>query len=258
MPWPGKRESTATPPRTLFSPRNPARFAIGSERPRRENVAPRHLLLQRCECCSSAVWLILNAEGHREAVWIFRIGGTLTTASDAAVLVIGNGYDGNVFWSAGQVTLGEDTRFIGNLFAHSDIALREGASLSGRAFARTGSVTLHANEVSLCCAPLQLAPGTLPDGALGTPYHQVFSAAAACGRYVTISSVRFRSGWSSCAMDAAGTLAGTPESSARSSSHITARMRGTARAAPRTASASIAESGRRFLPRRWASPTRFR
>jgi large repetitive protein len=154
--------------------------------------------------------LILDARGDRDAVWIFRIDGTLTVANDAAVLVIGNGYDGNVFWSAGQATLGEHARFIGNLFARSDIALQEGASLSGRAFARSGSVTLQANAVSLCCAPLQLAPGTLPDGALATPYRQVLSASGGTAPYTfTIGSGTLPLG---LALASDGTLAGTPAS----------------------------------------------
>jgi Ice-binding-like/Putative Ig domain len=121
--------------------------------------------------------LILDAEGDREAGWLFHIDGTLTTASNALVLVVGNGDDGNVRWWTGDAaTLGAGTAFIGNLFAHTNITLGAGASLSGRAFARTGSVTLDANAVSLCCAPLVLGPATLPAGPLGMSYSQTVTA----------------------------------------------------------------------------------
>src|SRR5215216_3545866 len=66
--------------------------------------------------------LILDAEGDRDAAWIFRIDGTLTTAPGASVLVVGNGYDGNVFWrTGGTATIGARTSFIGNLFAAGNI-----------------------------------------------------------------------------------------------------------------------------------------
>lgn len=134
--------------------------------------------------------LILDAKGDRNAVWIFKITGALTIAADASVLVIGNGYDGNVFWwTRDAATLGARSTFIGNIFAGSNITLGNGASLSGRAFARTGSVTLDANDVSLCCAPLLLAPATLPNEILGTHYRQTVTASGGMAPYTfTISS----------------------------------------------------------------------
>lgn len=121
--------------------------------------------------------LILDAKGNRDAVWIFRITGTLMTASDASVLVVGNGYEGNVFWrTGGTATIGARTSFIGNLFAARNIVFQDRASLSGRAISRNGSVSLTANRLSLCCAPITVAPASVPNGTLGTPYGQTFTA----------------------------------------------------------------------------------
>jgi hypothetical protein len=77
--------------------------------------------------------LILDAANDPNAVWIFRIGGTLTTATGSSVRVINNGYEGNIFWQVGDsVTLNAGTTFVGNVLAHNDITLHAGASISGR------------------------------------------------------------------------------------------------------------------------------
>jgi hypothetical protein len=156
--------------------------------------------------------LILNAEGSRDAVWIFRIEGTLTTAPGASVLVVGNGYDGNVFWRTGRTaTIGERTSFIGNLFAAGNIVFQDRASLSGRAISRNGSVSLTANRLSLCCAPITVAPASLlPNGTLGTPYGRTFTADGGIAPYtfaITSGSLPF-----GLTLNAnSGVLHGTPE-----------------------------------------------
>lgn len=153
--------------------------------------------------------LILDAEGDRDAVWIFRIGGTLTTAPNASVLVANNGYDGNVFWrTGGTATVGSGTSFIGNLFAGASITFQSGASLSGRALTRTGSVILNANRLSLCCAPITVSPATLPNGTLGAPYRQALSADGGIEPYTfAVSSGSLPGG---LILDPGGILQGTP------------------------------------------------
>jgi hypothetical protein len=164
--------------------------------------------------------LILDAAGNRDAVWILRIDGTLTAESDASVLVVGNGYDGNVFWSTGgATTLGARTAFVGNVFAAS-VTLEDGASISGRLFARPGAVALHANKVSLCCSPFLLAPASLPDGVLGLPYRQTVTASGGRPPYTfTRSSGSLPAGLS---LAPAGTIEGTPQTAGAFALTITA------------------------------------
>ncbi len=98
--------------------------------------------------------LTLDAQHDPNAAFVFQIGSALTTASNSSVLVINGGADCNVFWQVGSsATLGTTTAFKGNLVALASITLDTGATLSGRAFARTAAVTLDTNDVStLTCA----------------------------------------------------------------------------------------------------------
>ena len=125
-----------------------------------------------------------DAEGKRDAVFILRFAGALTTGRESQVLVIGNGYDGNVFWRAsGAVSVGTSSSFIGNIFAGSGITFGSGARISGRALTRTGSVVLNNNLLLLCCAPITVSPSSLPNAALGAQYRQTFSASGGMAPY---------------------------------------------------------------------------
>lgn len=97
--------------------------------------------------------LILDAENLADALFVFQIGTTLTTASGAAVTVI-NGTSGTgVFFDVGtSATLGAGSLFAGNIVAADSITFTSGASLlCGRALALNGAVTLDTNALSNDC-----------------------------------------------------------------------------------------------------------
>lgn len=130
--------------------------------------------------------LTLNAQGNANAVFIFQIGSTLTTASSSRVLVVNGGSNCNVFWQvASSATLGTGTVFAGNILALSSITLTTSASVSGRALARNGAVTLDTNNVAVCavCTPITLSPTTLPNGNLGVFYTQTITASGGTAPY---------------------------------------------------------------------------
>jgi len=103
--------------------------------------------------------LTLNAAGNAAAVWVFKIGSTLTTASSSSVVMEG-GQPCNVFWQVGSsATLGTSTNFTGSIFALTSITLDTDSKLSGRALARNGAVTLDANTVAITSCS---AVGTVP------------------------------------------------------------------------------------------------
>jgi hypothetical protein len=116
-------------------------------------------------CFSSAAQLTgvltLNAQGNSAAVFIFKIGSTLTTASGSSVLVINGGSACNVFWQVGSsATLGTSSSFAGSILALTSITLTTGANVTGRTLARNGAVTLDTNTIntSACAAAVPTLP----------------------------------------------------------------------------------------------------
>jgi type VI secretion system secreted protein VgrG len=95
--------------------------------------------------------LTLNAQGDPNAVFVFQIGSTLTTASASSVVFTNGGTGDSVFWQVGSsATLGTATDFAGNILALASITMNTGATITcGRALAQTGAVTLDTNVVSI-------------------------------------------------------------------------------------------------------------
>ena len=107
--------------------------------------------------------LTLDFQGNANAVFVFKIGSTLTTASGSSVVMINNGPTSlcNVFWQVGSsATLGTSSTFLGNILALTSISLNTGAGLTGRALARNGAVSLDTNPVSvaLCATAVPTLP----------------------------------------------------------------------------------------------------
>ena len=99
--------------------------------------------------------LTLDAQGSSSAVFIFKIGSTLTMASAASVLLINGGSNCGVFWQVGSsATLGTGTTLLGTIAALTSITLNTGASVSGRILALNGAVTLDDSHVSVCSGGL--------------------------------------------------------------------------------------------------------
>ncbi len=138
--------------------------------------------------------LTLNLLGDPNAVFLFKIGSTLTTASGSSVLLTNSGTatcPTNLYWQVGSsATFGTGSSFMGNVLALTSITLNTGAGLNGRALARNGAVTLDTNNVSIApCAPviacpiITVNPATLPGGTVGTAYSQTVSGSGGTGPY---------------------------------------------------------------------------
>ncbi|MHB1084514.1 MAG: ice-binding family protein [Thiobacillus sp.] len=100
--------------------------------------------------------LYLDAQNNADALWVFQIGSTLTTASASSVNVVNGvlGADYGVYWQVGtSATLGTSTAFAGNILADQSVTLDTTATLlCGRAFALHAAVTMDTNTISNDCS----------------------------------------------------------------------------------------------------------
>jgi hypothetical protein len=93
--------------------------------------------------------LTLDAKGDPNAVFVFKAGSTLISASNSTVALIGAAQACNVFWQVGSsATFGTDTTFVGSVLALTDITMNTRASIEGRLLARTGQVALDTNTIT--------------------------------------------------------------------------------------------------------------
>ena len=92
--------------------------------------------------------LTLDAQGDANAVWIFQIASSFNMTSGRQVVLIGGAQASNIFWQVGSAaTFGTTAVMKGTIMAYANITFATGASLEGRALARTASVTLDANAI---------------------------------------------------------------------------------------------------------------
>ena len=95
--------------------------------------------------------LTLDAQGNRNAQFVFQIGSTLTTASASSIVLINGANACNVFFQVGSsATLGTGTNFAGNIIARTSITATTGTSVNGGLYALNGAVTLDTNRITRC------------------------------------------------------------------------------------------------------------
>ena len=92
--------------------------------------------------------LTFDAKGDSNAVFIIQIASTLTTTSGRAIILSGGAKASHIFWQVGSsVTLGTTSVFKGIIMAMQSITFNTGATLDGKALARTGAITLAGNTI---------------------------------------------------------------------------------------------------------------
>jgi hypothetical protein len=96
----------------------------------------------------------LDAQGDENAVFLFKMGTTLTTGTGTQVVLSGGAKAANVYWQVGtSATLGTTSIFKGNILAQESVTLTDGGvNLEGRALTQTAAVTLG-NAVITVPAP---------------------------------------------------------------------------------------------------------
>ena len=112
--------------------------------------------------CISGVGLLasqLTLDGPPDGLWIFKASTSLTPISGAVVMA-GGGQACNVYWQTGTAVSLDNTQFLGNILAGSEVTFTgTSSSLSGRALAKT-AVTATGASISGGCSA-QLAPARI-------------------------------------------------------------------------------------------------
>lgn len=92
--------------------------------------------------------LTFDAKGNADAVFIIQIASSLTTTSGRKVILSGGASAANIFWQVGtSATFGTTSVFKGTVMAMQSITLNTGATLTGKALARNGGVTMAGNTI---------------------------------------------------------------------------------------------------------------
>jgi hypothetical protein len=89
----------------------------------------------------------LDAGGIPDAVFVFQVNGAMTLAANTKIVLAGGAQASRVFWQVnGAGAVGAGSSFVGTVMALNAIAVGNGTTVNGRAFARNGALTLDANE----------------------------------------------------------------------------------------------------------------
>jgi hypothetical protein len=92
--------------------------------------------------------LTFDAKGDANAFFIIQIASSLTTTSGRKVLLSGGAVAANIYWQVGSsATFGTTSVFKGTVIVMQSITFNTGATLDGRALARTGGVTMAGNTI---------------------------------------------------------------------------------------------------------------
>ena len=93
--------------------------------------------------------LTFDAKGDSTAVFIIQIASSFTTTSGRQVILAGKASASNIFWQVGSsATFGTTSVFKGTILAMQSITFDTGATLDGKALARTGAVVMAGNTIT--------------------------------------------------------------------------------------------------------------
>jgi len=92
--------------------------------------------------------LTFDAEGRSSSVFIIQIASSFTTTSGRKVFLKGGALASNIYWQIGSsATFGTTSVMKGTILAMQSITFNTGATLDGKALARTGGIVLAGNTI---------------------------------------------------------------------------------------------------------------
>jgi hypothetical protein len=94
--------------------------------------------------------LTLDAKGDPNAVWIFKVGSTLTINNNAQVTLVNGARAANVFWAvAASTTIGTGAGFQGTVLSGTSNSVGAGSTIVGRLLCTSGAAALRNAAISL-------------------------------------------------------------------------------------------------------------
>jgi hypothetical protein len=91
--------------------------------------------------------LTLDGGGNPNAIFVFQVGGALTMAAAAQVVLTDGAQASNVFWQVnGAAAIGAGDKVAGTIMALGAVAVGAGSEVNGRALALNGAISLNDNE----------------------------------------------------------------------------------------------------------------
>jgi hypothetical protein len=122
--------------------------------------------------------LILDGQGDPTKIFIFKIGGALSTTTNSSITLINSASWCNVYWQiGGAFTLGANSVFMGTAIVDGAIHLLEGSALMGRGLSISGAIDAHNNVVSMpecnvspCPVPTITGPAAVCETSTGNVY----------------------------------------------------------------------------------------
>ncbi|MEO6059232.1 MAG: ice-binding family protein [Candidatus Limnocylindria bacterium] len=118
--------------------------------------------------------LTLDGQNDPNSVWVFQATSDLITASASSVNLVNGASPCNVFWQiTSSATLGSGSTFVGTIMALTSITVADGVTVSGRALARNGTVTLindTINNASACAGSSGVPDAAMAAGQAVAPW----------------------------------------------------------------------------------------
>lgn len=108
--------------------------------------------------------LTLDGLGNPNSVFVFRIGGVLTSTAGASMTLINGALPSNIFWLAeGAISLDVNNILDGTFFAHNAaVSAGNGTGINGRLISNLGAITTDNNFIII---PVNPPPSAVPIGA---------------------------------------------------------------------------------------------
>ena len=120
--------------------------------------------------------LTLDGENDPSSVWVFQATSDLVTDASSEVSLINGASACNVFWQVtSSATLGTGSTMVGTIMALTSITMADSVTLTGRALARNGTVTLINDTIDASPCAAAAASAT----PVATPVASATASAAA-------------------------------------------------------------------------------